>query len=78
MKFLFIVAATLTDISVQLNKDNIKHITIPKTLRRGGRAGPVTRLSEEVHSVGVQDPHSRLMCIYTLFIYLFIFIYRDH
>lgn len=37
VKFLFIVAATLTDISVQLNKENIKYITIPKTLRRGGR-----------------------------------------
>lgn len=37
----------------------------------------MTRLSEEVHSAGVRRPHSRLTCIYTLFIYLFIFIYRD-
>ena len=39
--FLFIVAATLTDISVQLNKgrEHIKYITTPKTVRRrGGRA----------------------------------------
>lgn len=43
MKFLFIVAATLTDISVQLNKgkEHIKYITIPQMVQRwGGRAGP--------------------------------------
>ena len=71
--FLFIVVAALTDISVQLNKgrEHIKYITTPKTVRRrGGWASPVTRLSGEIHSVGVRHQHSRLTCIYILFIIL--------
>ena len=74
---MFIVAATLTDVSVQLNKGNTLNTSQPPKRYGGGEGGPgpATRLSEEVHSVGVRRrPHSRLFA-YIYFIYIFIYIY---
>lgn len=67
-KFIFIVEATLTDISVPLSKgrEHTDYITAPRAAQ--GWAGPGDHAGGEVHSVGVRRQRSRLTGVYTVFI----------
>lgn len=75
MKFVFIVAATLTDISVQLNKggEHTAYVTTPNTVqRRGGRAGDHAggRSTFSGCAVPTFQAHVYIYFIYIIYIYI--------